>query len=323
MKPGQPSAVMTIDGRSLSAAEAALVSLRVVLANGAHPWAEIVVWPRSKFAAAKPGSSLSVALGTVGSEEDVLSGEITSVSQTVGGVVLEGLGATAALSRARRSETYVRQSVADIVRDLAGAVDVDEIEADLKLEAYSVDDRRTVWGHLVELARLSGAEVGSSAGGGLRFLPVRSGTATRNFRHGAELLEWKIAAGRAADSPGVAPHGAGSEAGQEKWHWLLRDPLGSPDKPSLVVGAFHSRDAAGKLAEALEARAKRAARGGWLRLVGESKVRPGEIVAVSDLPGNDPGPLRVLEVRHAFDAGGFMTSLAVEGGGAGAAGLSI
>lgn len=323
MKPGRPSAIITIDGRALNAAEAALIRLRVVLANDAHHWAEIMVWPRSKFANVKPGASLSIALGTVDSEVDVLSGEITSVSQTTAAIVLEGLSATAVLSRTRRSQTYVSQSVADIVRDLAGPVDVDQIEADLKLEAYSVDDRRTVWGHLIELAWLSGAELGASATGGLRFLPVRSGSATRKFRHGAELLEWKIATGRAADSLGVAPHGAGSEAGQQKWHWLLRDPLGSSDKPSRVISAFHNRDAAETLAQALDARARRAALGGWLRLVGESKVRPGEIVGVSDLPGSDPGPLRVLEVRHALDAGGFMTSLSVEGGGAGVAGPTI
>jgi hypothetical protein len=252
-----------------------------------------------------------------------LSGTIATVSQTATTIVLEGLGSTAALSRTRRSQTYVSQSVADIVRDLAAEVDVDEIQADLKLEAYSVDDHRTVWSHLKELAELSGAELGSSASGGLRFVPVRSGSATRKFRHGAEVLEWKIESDPAADSLGVAAHGAGSEAGQQKWHWILRDPLGSGAKPSRVVGAFHSRDAADQLAKALDARAKRGALDGWLRLVGESKVRPGEIVAVTDLPGDDPGPLRVVEVRHALDAAGFLTHLAVEGGGAGGLGVSL
>ncbi len=322
MKPGPPSAILTVDGRSLSAAEAGLLSLRIVLANEAHHWARIRVWPRSKLAGVKPGATLSIALGPVDSEEDVLSGEITSVSQTAAAVVLEGLSATAALSRTRRSQTYVSQSVADIVRDLAGEIDVDEIESDLKLEAYSVDDQRSVWSHLMELAELSGAELGSSADGGLRFVPVRSGSATRNFRHGAEVLEWKLEMAQPPEPLEVASHGAGSEAGQEKWHWILHDPLASASKPSRVVGAFHSRDAAETLAKALAARAKRAAVDGWLRVVGESKVRPGEIVAVDDLPGDDPGPLRVLEVRHTLDATGFLTHLAVEGGGAGL-GLSI
>jgi len=322
VKPGVPSTTITIDGRSLTAAEAALVSLRVVLANEAHHWAQIIVWPRSKFASAKPGAALSVALGTVDSEEDVLAGEITSVSQTATAIVLEGLGATAPLSRERRSQTYVSQSVADIVRDLAGEVDVDEIEADLKLEAYSVDNQRTVWAHLTELAGLSGAELGSSASGGLRFVPIRSGSATRTFRHGADVLGWRIATNQPAGKFAVASHGAGSEAGQEKWHWLLHDPVGSSDKASRVVGAFHNKDAAEVLAKALEAAGKRSALGGWLQLVGEAKVRPGEIVEVSDLPDSDPGPLRILEVRHALDAGGFLTHLAVEGSGGGA-GLSI
>jgi hypothetical protein len=323
MKPGVPSAILTIDGRSLNAAEAALVSLRLVLANETHHRAEITLWPDSKFAKVKPGASLSIALGTVDAEEDVLSGEITAVTQKATTIVIEGFSATAALSISRRSQTYLSQSIADIVRDLAGEIDIDEVEADLKLQAYSVDNQRTVWAHLVELAGLAGAELGSSAGGGLRFVPVRSGSATRSFRHGADVLDWNIATDQTADAPGVAAHGAGSEAGETKWHWILRDPLGPSSKPSRVVGAFHSQDGAEKLAKALDADAKRAALAGWLRLVGESKVRPGEIVDVSDLPGKNPGPMRVLEVRHALDARGFLTHLAVEGGGAGGTGLSI
>jgi hypothetical protein len=323
VKPGLPSAIVTIDGRSLNAAEAGLVSLRVVLAIDAHHSARIVVWPRSKFASVKPGAVVSVAIGVVDSEEDVLSGEITGVSQTSQATVLEALSTTAALSRTRRSQSYINQPVADIVRDLAGAIDVDEIEANLQLEAYSVDDHRTVWSHLMELSELSGAEVGSSASGGLRFVPVRSGSATRTFRHGAELLDWKIRSGQVTDALAVAAHGAGSEAGQTKWHWALHDPLASADKPSRVIGAFHSRDAADNLAKSLTARAKRSAVNGWLRVVGDAKVRPGEIVSIRDLPGDDPGPLRVLAVRHALDANGFLTHLTVKGGGASVPGLSI
>jgi hypothetical protein len=318
MKPGRPSAIVTIDGKALNAAEAGLVRLRVVMRNGAHHWSEIVLWPESKFAGAKPGASLSVALGVVDEEEDVLSGEVASVLRAGERVVIEGLSATAALSQARRSQTYISQSIADIVRDLVSDVSVDEIDAGLKLAAYSVDRRRTVWGHLLDLAALMGAEVGASASGGLRFVPVRSGSATRTFRHSADVLEWQIVAnGKAEEAPEVAPHGASSEAGQQKWHWVLHDPLGTSDKPARVIGSFHSRDAADTLAKALGARAQRAAFRAWIRLVGEAKVRPGEIIKVSDLPDGDSEDLRVLDVTHVFDASGFLTSLSVEGAGGG------
>ena len=88
-----------------------------------------------------------------------------------------------------------------------------------------------------------------------------------------------------------------------------------------MIGAFHSRAAADTLAKALGARAQRAAFRGWVRLVGESKVRPGEIVEVTDLPGGDSEALRILEVAHVFGATGFLTSLGVEG--AGSQGASI
>lgn len=324
MKPGRPSAIITIDGRALKAAEAGLAGLTVVLRNGSHHWVRLVVWSDSKFAGAKPGASLSIALGIVDSEEDILTGEITSVTQKGAAVVIEGLSATGALSNTKRSQTYVSQSIADIVRDLASAVDVDEIDAALKLEAYSVDDRQSVWAHLLALAELVGAEVGSSGSGGLRFVPVRSGAATRTFRHGADVLDWQIMKNQnASKPPGVAPHGSGSEAGQQKWHWILHDPLGAASDPSRIVSAFRNRDAAEMLAKALEARSQRTAVWGWVRLVGESKVRPGEIVEVKDLPGGDSGALRVLEVTHDLDASGFLTRLAIEGAGGSGAGLSL
>jgi hypothetical protein len=255
-------------------------------------------------------------------EEDVLSGEVVSVSQTPLAVVVEAIAATVQLSRTRRSQTYISQSVADIVRDLAGPVDIDEIQADLQLEAYSVDAQRTVWGHILTLAHLSGAEVGCSPTGGLRFVPVRSGSATRILRYGAAILDWDVAASQAFAAPGVAPHGAASEAGQDKWHWLVRDPVGAGGKPSWVIGAFHTRDAADQLASALAKRAVRAGLRGEVVIVGEPGVRPGEVIQISGLPGHDPGPLRVLAVHHRLDGHGFLTSLTVEGsGGGGAAGL--
>lgn len=317
MKPGRPSALIAIDGRKLNAAEAALVHLSLVLSNGSHNSAELVFWPRTKFASAAVGSKISVAAGTNGAEKDVLAGEITAVSRTPLGVAIEALAATVQLSRSRRSQTYINQSVADIVRDLARPVDIDEVEADLQLEAYSVDTERTVWGHLLDLARLSGADVGSSPAGGLRFVPVRPGSASRTFRFGADILDWDVAKAKGFEVPGVAPHGAASEAGKDKWHWLVRDPVGAGGKPSRVVGAFHTRDAADQLASALKDRAKRSDLRGEVRLVGEPRVRPGEVVKIRDLPGPDPGPLRVLEVHHELDGSGFLTSLVVEGAGGG------
>ncbi|HEX8273016.1 MAG TPA: hypothetical protein VF615_10290 [Longimicrobiaceae bacterium] len=314
----RPRAVVTLDGRALTSAEAAVARLRVELGvGGAHDPAEVVVWPASKLAAATPGSALAIALGEEGEEEDVWAGEVAEVSAGPDGVVLDGLAGTVALGRERVSRTYLDQTVADVVRDLAGSAPVDEVGGDLDLPAYAVDDRRTVWAHLRELAALAGADLGSAPDGGLRFVPPRTGSADHTFRHGAELLSWTAAAGSARAAPAVAAHGAASEAGAEQWHWLRRSPAGSGGSLR-VPAAVRTRDAAEAVAQALAARAGRAAVRGRLRLRGAPEVRPGDLVETAGLPTGDPGTLRVLRVEHVLDGrAGFTTTLDVEGAGGG------
>jgi hypothetical protein len=308
--------VITLDGRSLTSAEAAVARVRVLLSAGAHDRAEVLAWPASKLAAATPGSALALALGDDGDEEDVWGGEVVEVAAGGDGVALDGLAATIALSRQRISRTYLDQSVADVVNDLASGVAIDEVGGDVKLPAYTVDDRRTVWAHLLELAALSGADVGSAPDGSLRFVPARTGSADHEFRYGADVLAWRTATAAAPAAGGVAAYGAASEAGADQWHWLLREPSG--DAPLRVVAALRTREAASALATALADRADRAAVRGWLRLRGAPEVRPGDLVEVKDLPSGDPGTLRVTSVEHVLDGrAGFVTTLGVEGGGGG------
>jgi hypothetical protein len=51
-----------------------------------------------------------------------------------------------------------------------------------------------------------------------------------------------------------------------------------------------------------------------LLIVGHAALRPGAVVQLVDLPGNNPGKLRVLAVQHRLDrVSGFLTRLTVEG----------
>jgi phage protein D len=318
VKPGRPSATITIDGKNLTSFEAGLVRLSVDMAQGTHHAAELTLWPQSKFAETAVGAQITLALGVDGEDEDVLTGEVSGASGTPSGVRLEAVSATIALSRARKSQTYVSQTVADIVNDLASDVDIDEVSADLTLSAYSVDQRRTVWAHLVELASLAGSDLGCAPSGGLRFVPPASGPGSFTFMFGATVLDWQLANLTPPPVPKIAPQGAASEQGADKWHWILHDPVGEDGDPTRIVGAFHTRDAADGLAKAIEERAARAAVRGRVRLVGESGLRPGEVIEIDDLPGPAAGPFRILSVHHTFDARyGFYTDVMVESAGGG------
>lgn len=314
----RPRAIITLDGRTLNSAEAALVRAGVTLGvQGSHDAATLITWPSSKFASAQPGSTLALALGNAGDEDDVWSGEVSSVAAGVDGLVIEGLSATVALSRLRVSRVYIDQSVGDIVNDLASEVDIDQVDAATSLTGYAVDDRRPVWAHLLELATLTGAEVGANAAGALRFVPPRTGSADATLRYGAEVLSWSGGGASKRTANAVAAYGAASESGADQWHWLLREPAAAGgDGPLRVMAALKTRDAAESMADALLASATRAQVRGRLQVVGRPSVRPGDLVDVTELPTGDPGTLRVLAVHHVLDGRtGFTTSLTVEGAG--------
>jgi hypothetical protein len=312
----RPNAVITLDGKAYSAAEAALVGLRASLSvRGSHDRVALRVWPTSKLAKASVGSSLSIALGDAGAETDIWSGEVADVAAAPDAITITGLAATIALSRTRVSQSYVDRSVADIVRDLASGVDVDAVEADVSLPIYAVDDRRPVWGHLLDLAALAGCEVGASAAGALRFVPVRTGSATVSLRHGADILGWSLAAAAQPDAPSVASYGAASEAGSAQWHWILRSPAPQGSGPfTRILPAIRTRDGAEAAAQALSARAARAATRGRLDLVGRAGLRPGDLIEIKDLPAGNPATLRAVAVDHLLDTrAGFRSAVSIGG----------
>ncbi len=312
----RPNAVITLDGQSYSSAEAALSRLSAWFSvRGSHDFVELKVWRDSKLTAATVGSKLSFAIGDKGSETDAWSGEVTSIESAADSVTISGLAATIALSRTRVVQTYVDQSVADVVRDLAAGVELDQVEGDLNLPAYTIDDRRPVWSHLFDLAALSGAEVGASPSGALRFVAVRTGSADVKLRYGADVLGWQSASRAKPDSASVAAYGAASEAGADQWHWIRRTPSAQGSGPfTRLMPAIRTRDGADAMAQALGGRATRSAMRGRLMLVGHAGIRPGDLVEMTDLPGPDPGTLRVLAVEHRLDArAGFTTALSVEG----------
>ncbi len=311
----QPSAIVNLGNSQLNAAEAGLVSLRISLVRANHDCAQLTFWPKTKFSSAQPGDSLSIQLGFKDEEQDVWTGTVASVEQTPVGLVVVGYTPTAGLARERKSNTYVAQTAGDIVRDLAASIDIDSVDGSAEFAYYAVDHRRTVWGHLLDLAALTGSEVSCSPKGGLRFLDISPLPSTTSFRYGAELLSWRLGPGVQLITPTFAAHGSASEAGSDKWHWLNPDPT-SGAGGSQVIGGFHSRALADALSQSIAERASRATLNGDVELVGEAGLRVGDVFSLSGM-STDPGPLRAVGVKHRLDAAaGFRTLVQVEGLGA-------
>lgn len=318
-----PSINLTLDGRTLTAAEAGLSWLRIALGHGPdHDAVEVCLWRRSKLASCSPSATFSVAIDG----RDVWSGEIAEVRPTAEAVVLRGLAGTVELSRRRVNQSYADETVADIVRDLAGSVPVDEVEGDGQLSSFSVDDRRPVWAHIGDLAALVGAERGASESGGLRFVRPRTGGADVTLRYGADLIAFEASTRKADAARRVAPLGAGSEAGAEKWHWLSAapSPSGAGEGPVWIEPAARTRSTADGMADALDAGARRQGIEGTFTTRGSAGLRPGALVDVDDLPERGIGTLRLRRVEHALGGAGrvgFRTFCRFEGEGSGAGGF--
>jgi phage protein D len=314
----RPAAKITVDGQARSIPEAAVAALCVDLGLGAaHDRAMIALWPKSHLADAAPGAELSLQLGYGDELSDVFTGVIETVDVAPAGVLIEALSKTAALSRTRVAQAYLQQSVADIVRDLvqkAGA-DTGQVDADAQLHVYHADERRPVWQHLLELARLASCDLYGDADGKVCVTPPRTGDADKRLRFGAELVTWQV--GRRIELPDpepVVPYGAASEAGSDGWHLVLREPDGAqPSGPSLVDPAVRERDLAKARDRGRKSARDRKRAGGEAQVTGDADLRPGSLIELADVPGADLGTLRATSIRHVVDAArGFLTVIAAE-----------
>ena len=312
----RPRARLTVDGQALSAAEAGLAWLRVELGTGAaHDVASAAVSYLSPLADAAPGAALEVELGYDDDLETVLTGTLVGIERHESLVLLEGLAATLPLSHTRIAQSYLKQSASDIVSDFLGQAGVDqgEIAAPLNLAAYHVDERRPLWHHLAALARLSACEITTTPEGGVNFRPHKTGpTSDHSLRYGADLLHWALAEADAPAAPfAVAPFGAGSEAGAEKWHLTLKTPAGAtPSEPTLIPAALRDREGAQALQDGLAAAQDRTAIQGSLVAVGSAPLRAGDLLEIADLPNGGPDLVRITEVRHLLDGhAGFRTAI--------------
>lgn len=331
----RPSAVVTLNGKKLTSAEGAIMRVRVRLGMGpAHDSVDVFCWPSSGLKDASIGAALTVALGTRGSEADVWTGEVTGVRLTPDGVALEGLASSILLSRTFTSQSFVGVSVADIVNQLASAagVDVDGVSGDTSLSSYAIDDRRSAWAHMNDLARLVGADITVTHAGKLKFVAPSSpsalgsalsqvpaavasllGGGSKGLRYGANVLGWRATSQAAPDTGAVAAYGSASGSGSEKWHWLQSDLSAAGSGPTRVAYGLSTRDGANTAADAFAARAKRATRRANVDVVGDSALRPGQTTQISGIPGDAGGDLRIVAVEHVLDSdAGLISRLTVE-----------
>ena len=92
----------------------------------------------------------------------------------------------ATLAALRVNHSYEKRKAGEIVRDLAGEVGIDtgSIEAGPHFPFYVVDDGRSAWTHVADLAAKSGFVARFDGDGALVFGPPSAGAPAQTFTYG-------------------------------------------------------------------------------------------------------------------------------------------
>lgn len=299
--------------------------LSVRLTSGAAPGVDIVTIELASSArpsSLAPGDALSVALGY---EDEgatrVFSGTIDQIEHQLTGILrLSLVDGGAALARLRHRQSFERQSAGAIVRELAAAASVPTgtIEEGVELAFFALDDRRSAWSIIAELALRNGFLARVTPAGELDFSPTPTAP-TRTFRYGQDVLALDVARRNAPLGSVVAQgEGAAGSEGQHAWGWLIKDPAsvtsragsGEPGR-FLVDPAIRSAAASRQAAAGYLAAANTAQLTGTLLVPGAPNVHVGSAVEIAAMP-EDPlnGIFTITALRHEFDKQrGFRTRL--------------
>lgn len=267
------------------------------------------------------GDSGSISLGYADqSPVLVCSATVAAIRRGLGGALqFAAENGGGKLSRLRLNQSYEQQSAGEIVHDLAeqAGVETDSIESGSDFPFYVIDDRRSAFGHIAELARKCGFGAWFSAEGKLNFAPLPGGEPVQRFTYGADILALTLRQAPALPTGfSLAGEGAAGGQGQDAWPWLVKDPAGVTAQAGDADGARRISDPSLRSAEAAQAAADghMAAAAlttvtGRIRVPGAPVVTVGSRIAIVGAPDAAlNGAALVGRVRHQFSkSGGFIS----------------
>jgi|GEM_PF-3059193 len=327
-----PSLTIDVDGRELTGPEAAVVSLSVQIGIGhTVDGATVALAAQSPVVNLGPGAEVQLDLGYSDDNETVLTGDVVRVTQRPWGILVDLVALPGRMHRHFVGRSYLDQSPADIIADLASEAEVPtgDLASSDTLSVYHLDETRSMWQHANNLADLAGGFLRTDPNGAISMTTLApagglgglAGAAIAagqdllglggGWRFGAELLDASISPTLTSTAPAVAPYGAASPLGSDSWHLLVREPAGGPPgNRTLVPAAVRTEAAASALASAIEAASERHGTTAKVTTLGQPGVRPGDPVSIADWPLGDPDDLEVESIRHRLDRDrGFISEI--------------
>lgn len=290
---------------------------------------EIVLGTGGQAPAVALGDELAVSLGYGDSDlSPVMTGRVTAINQDLRGrqcIVLTN-GAHQ-LARGRLNQSYEEQSAGDIVNQLLSEFDIPpgNVESGHNYPFYVVDDRRSLWRHIADLALQNGFCARINAAGELDFSPLNDGDVAAEFHYGIDILSIDLHEhGPVFDGVAVTGAGAAGSQGPDAAFWVVSDSDGISSSqgngtPIRAIPALRDAAAVEVAGAAIVTQRHRLAKAGRLRVPGVAVVEVGQAIGIAGTPGGRfDGTWLVMEVRHRLDKrNGFISEFAVSQSGNG------
>jgi phage protein D len=267
-----------------------------------------------------------IALGYTDDDEltQVMAGTVATVEPNLATTRVVAHAGSAALLRTFVDQTFEGKAAGDIIRDLAkrAGVEVATASDGINFPAYVVDGRRSVQHHMQDIADFCGFDLYVDSDGKLVFEKMGDGNTVHVLEFGKDVLDVDIrqnpARAASVEVWGESPTGS---HGDEAWPWLIKDF--SSSKGSAGSGAafllerpvLRTHAAAQTAAEAALTTIQRRTRRGYVRTVGNPKVKLGDAVRLRANPTDSlNSTYHVRRVTHRITKlRGFTTTIGVRG----------
>jgi hypothetical protein len=238
------------------------------------------------------------------SEITVFTGRITTLRQSLSGVVIEAHNGGLALARYRPMVTLEQLSIGEVINTFCSDVDVslqDTVDGPA-LSMYVAEGRATAAQEIARLAQLAGASGGFDGEGNLHVTEAGGAGGELALRYGREVLSGTIGE-TWADSSTVTVVGEGAaDASSPEGRWVITDFLRGSSRPSEATARIvvepelrTTTDTEFAAAALLQRRAQQEAQV-RLRTWLHPQLQPGMRLEFADMP--DQLPLQECRIRQ-------------------------
>lgn len=264
--------------------------------------------PGGKGNSIKKGDEASIELGYEGSTAKVFTGTVDSVEPRAGGAVVTGYSVASALTRLKVHQVYEKQTAGAIAKDLAqqAGVKAKDPSDGISFPMYVVDDSKSAYEHMRELAMLCGFDLYMLPDGQVSFKKYAPKKA-RPFKYGRDVLHSVVQElSTQVTSVKVFEESPSSFKGADTAHWLSKKVMGGTsgggDQAYIIRHpAIRDKDTADKVAAA-KLESLLVSLKGSIKTLGNPKVGLGDTIELKEMPDERMnGEFEVIKASHAFN----------------------